>query len=135
MKTVDFYYDLPQELIAQDPLEDRSSSRLMHLSLQDGSIEHRHFTDVLDYLEEEPFVGENVYVFCTDNVKDALNWQGPQGTSLGEYLQGLLENHPESGNNQAPTLRELFHSRYQNGMLPALPVIRFPNGEIEVNLV
>ena len=52
MKTVDFYYDLPQELIAQDPLEDRSSSRLMHLSLQDGSIEHRHFTDVLDYLEE-----------------------------------------------------------------------------------
>ena len=52
MKTADFYYDLPQELIAQDPLEDRSSSRLMHLSLQDGSIEHRHFTDVLDYLEE-----------------------------------------------------------------------------------
>ena len=52
MKTSDFYYDLPQELIAQDPLEDRSSSRLMHLSLKDGSIEHRHFTDVLDYLEE-----------------------------------------------------------------------------------
>ena len=52
MKTSDFYYDLPQELIAQDPLEDRSSSRLMHLSLKDGSIEHRHFTDILDYLEE-----------------------------------------------------------------------------------
>ena len=52
MKTADFYYDLPQELIAQDPLEDRSSSRLMHLSLKDGSIEHRHFTDVLDYMEE-----------------------------------------------------------------------------------
>ena len=34
MKTSDFYYDLPQELIAQDPLEDRSSSRLMHLSLK-----------------------------------------------------------------------------------------------------
>lgn len=52
MRTADFYYDLPQELIAQDPLEDRSSSRLMHLSKLDGSIEHRHFTDVLDYLEE-----------------------------------------------------------------------------------
>ena len=52
MKTSDFYYDLPQELIAQDPLEDRSSSRLMHLSLKDGSIEHRHFTDVLDYMKE-----------------------------------------------------------------------------------
>ena len=52
MNLHDFYYDLPQELIAQDPLEDRSSSRLMHLSLKDGSIEHRHFTDVLDYMEE-----------------------------------------------------------------------------------
>ena len=50
MKTSDFYYDLPQELIAQDPLEDRSSSRLMHLSLKDGSLEHRHFTDILEYL-------------------------------------------------------------------------------------
>ena len=38
MKTSDFYYDLPKELIAQDPLEDRSSSRLLHLSMQDGQI-------------------------------------------------------------------------------------------------
>ena len=49
MKTSDFYYDLPKELIAQDPLEDRSSSRLLHLSMKDGSMEHRHFTDILDY--------------------------------------------------------------------------------------
>lgn len=52
MKTSDFYYDLPQELIAQDPLEDRSSSRLLHLSMKDGKVEHRHFTDILDYLRE-----------------------------------------------------------------------------------
>ncbi|MCD8153443.1 MAG: tRNA preQ1(34) S-adenosylmethionine ribosyltransferase-isomerase QueA [Clostridiales bacterium] len=50
MKTSDFYYDLPKELIAQDPLEDRSASRLLHLSRQDGHIEHRHFTDILEYL-------------------------------------------------------------------------------------
>ena len=50
MKTSDFYYDLPQELIAQDPLTDRSASRLMHLSIKDGGIEHRHFTDILEYL-------------------------------------------------------------------------------------
>ncbi|MCR5590209.1 MAG: tRNA preQ1(34) S-adenosylmethionine ribosyltransferase-isomerase QueA [Lachnospiraceae bacterium] len=48
MKTSDFYYDLPKELIAQDPLADRSSSRLMVL---DGSnIEHRVFSDLTDYL-------------------------------------------------------------------------------------
>lgn len=50
MKTSDFYYDLPQELIAQDPLEDRSSSRLMVLDRQTGDVEHRHFTDILEYL-------------------------------------------------------------------------------------
>ena len=52
MRTSDFYYDLPKELIAQDPLEDRSSSRLLHLSMKDGSFEHRHFTDILDYLHK-----------------------------------------------------------------------------------
>ena len=51
MKTSDFYYDLPQELIAQDPLVDRSSSRLLCLGRQDGSIEHKVFSDIIDYLE------------------------------------------------------------------------------------
>ena len=46
MKTSDFYFDLPQELIAQDPLQDRSSSRLLVLGKEDGSICHRHFTDI-----------------------------------------------------------------------------------------
>ena len=41
MKTSDFYYDLPKELIAQDPLEDRSASRMMHLNKETGEYEHR----------------------------------------------------------------------------------------------
>ncbi len=52
MKTSDFYYDLPQELIAQTPLERRDSSRLLVLHKTDGAIEHRHFFDILDYLHE-----------------------------------------------------------------------------------
>lgn len=47
----DYYYDLPPELIAQDPLKDRSASRLMVLGREDGSISHRHFTDVKEYLK------------------------------------------------------------------------------------
>ena len=43
MKTSDFYYDLPQELIAQDPLEDRSASRLMVLDKKTGKIQHQYF--------------------------------------------------------------------------------------------
>lgn len=50
MKTSDFYYDLPKELIAQDPLEDRSSSRLLVLHRKSGEIEHRIFSDIADYL-------------------------------------------------------------------------------------
>lgn len=51
MKTSDFYYDLPKELIAQDPLEDRSSSRLLVLHRKSGEIEHRIFSDIADYLK------------------------------------------------------------------------------------
>lgn len=51
MKTSDFYYELPQELIAQDPLEDRSSSRLLHLDRRTGEISHGTFQDILTYLK------------------------------------------------------------------------------------
>ncbi len=52
MKTSDFYYDLPKELIAQDPLADRSASRLLVLDKKSGVIRHAVFTDITDYLKE-----------------------------------------------------------------------------------
>ena len=52
MKTSDFYYDLPEELIAQEPLERRDGSRLMVLDKKSGAVEHRHFYDITDMLEE-----------------------------------------------------------------------------------
>ena len=50
MQVSDFYYELPEELIAQDPLERRSDSRLMVLNRKTHTIEHRHFRDILEYL-------------------------------------------------------------------------------------
>ena len=50
MKTSDFFYDLPEELIAQDPLEDRTASRLLVLNRETGAVEHKIFSDVIDYL-------------------------------------------------------------------------------------
>lgn len=50
MNKGDFYYDLPEELIAQTPIPERDHSRLMHLDKENGRIEHRHFYDILDYL-------------------------------------------------------------------------------------
>lgn len=50
MNVKDFYFDLPQELIAQDPLEDRASSRLLVLSKETGEVAHRGFRDIVEYL-------------------------------------------------------------------------------------
>ena len=51
MKTSDFYYDLPEELIAQDPLENRSDSRLMVLDKKTGAVSHHIFRDIVEYLQ------------------------------------------------------------------------------------
>ena len=52
MKTKDFYYDLPKELIAQHPEEKRDHSRLLVLDKESGEMEHKHFYDIIDYLNE-----------------------------------------------------------------------------------
>jgi len=52
LKKSDFYFDLPEELIAQTPLQQRDSSRLLHLDIASGETEHRHFSDLIDYLHE-----------------------------------------------------------------------------------
>ena len=52
LKKSDFYFELPEELIAQTPLEKRDSSRLLHLNKLTGEMEHRHFYDLVDYLHE-----------------------------------------------------------------------------------
>ena len=59
MKTSDFYYDLPKELIAQTPVEPRDSSRLLVLGRESGEIEHRHFYDIIDYLDEGDLIVAN----------------------------------------------------------------------------
>ncbi|MBR2890423.1 MAG: tRNA preQ1(34) S-adenosylmethionine ribosyltransferase-isomerase QueA [Oscillospiraceae bacterium] len=51
MKTHDFWYNLPEDLIAQTPLEQRDNSRLLKLDRVTGAVEHRHFYDIIDYLQ------------------------------------------------------------------------------------
>lgn len=89
---------------------------------------------VLDYLEEEPFVGENVYVFCTENPQQVLEWKGGNGTSVGEYLKGMLENRTSGQQKKGVTLRQVYNQRYLTDEMPALPKIWLVNEEIEVLL-
>ena len=53
LRTSDFYYDLPQELIAQHPMEKRDTSRLMILDRKENTVEHKHFYDVIDHINPE----------------------------------------------------------------------------------
>ena len=78
---------------------------------------------MLDYLAQEPFVGENVCIFQTQNAKELVSWRSAQDATLGEYLPGLMENNPSGNPAQAVTLRDLYYARYDSGELPHLPKI------------
>jgi len=59
LKTSDFDYELPEELIAQTPLSDRKTSRMMVVHMDSGKLEHKHFYDIVDYLHEGDVVVRN----------------------------------------------------------------------------
>ena len=59
MKLSEFDFELPEELIAQHPVEKRDTSRLMVVNRENGNIEHRHFYDILDYLIIVPVATRN----------------------------------------------------------------------------
>lgn len=84
MKTSDFYYDLPQELIAQDPLEDRSSSRLMVLDKNTGKYEHRIFKDITEYLRKgDCLVLNNTKVIPARLIGEKINMTGENSGEPG----------------------------------------------------
>lgn len=87
MKTSDFYYDLPEELIAQEPLADRSSSRLMTLDKNSGKIGHKHFYDIVDELED----GDALILNDTKVLPARLYGQKEETGGAIEFL--LLNKH------------------------------------------
>ena len=82
MKTSDFYYDLPQELIAQRPAENRDQSRLLHVSLKDDTLEDRVFSDVIEYLHE----GDVLVLNETKGIPARLFGHRPTGGSVEVVL-------------------------------------------------
>ncbi len=76
LKTSDFYYDLPEERIAQHPVEPRDASRLMVLDRKSNTVEHKHFHNVLDYLSEDVYKASHPTWFYTK--KDSAGTQRTQ---------------------------------------------------------
>ncbi len=85
LTTHDFYYDLPEELIAQDPLDDRSSSRLMHIDKKTGKCSHGIFKDVIDFLNS----GDCLVINDTKVIPARLF--GVRVDENGELLTGKIE--------------------------------------------
>lgn len=88
METKDFFYDLPQELIAQTPLEPRDTSRLLVLHRDTGEIEHRHFSDILEYLHPQ-----DCLILNDSRVLPARLYGIREGT--GATVEFLLLTHRE----------------------------------------
>ncbi|MFU0833333.1 MAG: S-adenosylmethionine:tRNA ribosyltransferase-isomerase [Oscillospiraceae bacterium] len=86
LKTKDFYYDLPEELIAQTPAEPRDSSRLLVLNRKTGEMEHRHFYNIIDYLNPG-----DCLVLNDSRVLPARLYGIKEGT--GAKVEFLLLNH------------------------------------------
>lgn len=89
MKTKDFYYDLPEELIAQVPIKDRDSSRLLVLDKDSGNIEHKLFKDIVDYLNE----GDTLVLNDTRVLPARLFGNRPDREESIEYL--LLKRYED----------------------------------------
>ena len=107
---------------------------LQVLVLGDRLIRERQWGRVLEYLSREPFVGENVYVFRTEETEKVTAWSGGGGRSLGEYLTGLLENRTAGQKRRGVTLRQVYHQWYKDGTLPELPRIILEKDRIQVQL-
>ena len=105
---------------------------LQVLILSDRLLENERWQVLLDYLKEEPFVGENVYVFRAEDPREILEWEGGSGTSVGEYLVGILENRVSGQEKKGVTLREVYHQRYLTGGMRMLPKVRLSGTELEV---
>lgn len=108
-------------------------SHIQVILMGDRLVESGRWTEFLIYLEQDPFVGENVYVFQTENPSAVLAWDSG-GTSIGEYLTGLLENRLPDQQKKGMTLRQVYHQWYKSGTLPVLPAIFLENEEIRVYL-
>ena len=114
MKTHDFYYDLPEELIAQTPLEKRDTSRLMVLDRETGEVNHKHFYDIIDYL----------------NPGDCLVMNDSRVLPAR-----LLGNRPTGGAVEVLLLRDLGNKRWECLCKPGRKMqvgheVTFGNGEL-----
>ena len=106
-------------------------SHIQVILLGNALVENGRWQEFLSWLKQEPFMGENVYLFSTEDPEAVLALDG-EGSSMGEFLTGLLENRLPGQQKEGVTLRQVYHLWYQEGALMHLPVIKAENDSIQV---
>ena len=117
MKTSDFYYDLPKELIAQTPVEPRDSSRLLVLDRSSGSVEHRRFSDIIDYLNEGDLIVANDSRVLPARIYGIKDETGARVEFL--LLRQISGNRWETLCKPGKKAREGAHFTFGDGLLTA----------------
>ena len=112
---------------------------LQILVLGRNLIESGQWQAFLEYLKKEPLAGENIYVFRSDDPERLLSWN-KEGTSIGEYITGIMESRAGEEKKNGVTLRQVYYQWYQDDTLKTPPQIIFTenneggSGEIQVLL-
>lgn len=104
---------------------------LQVLILGKSILESGRWKQVLEYLRQEPFVGEDLYIFEAESAEEVLKWRGENNSSVGEYLAGLVENRMSEKKIYTVTLREVYHEWYRKDEMPALPEIHVSENSLE----
>ena len=106
---------------------------LQVLVLGPGLLQNHDWDLLLDYLKQEAAVGENAYVFYAEDPEEILRWQSESGTSVGEYLTGILENRTGMEKNTGVTLRQVYSRFYRDGELPELPEVHLEKKRVVIS--
>lgn len=106
---------------------------LQVLILKNQLVQSEHWKELLTYLEKEPLIGENVYVFRSEYPEQIMKWN-KNGSSTGEYLLGILENRIPEQEKNGVTLRQVYQQHYENNTLLDIPEIILQDEEIQVCL-
>lgn len=87
---------------------------------------------LIQYLKSQPFIGEDIYIFQAEKPEELVGWRTEKGTSLGEYVTGIMENRMNGQKEKGVTLRELYYQVAKEDELPELPTIIMGDKTLEI---
>ena len=106
---------------------------LQILVLGNSMLERENWRHLADYLRQELYVGENIYVFQAESGQKAVSCRSGTESSLGEWVQGIMENNQWDRRPDGITLRDIYYDFYTGKELQKLPVIRVEGEQIHVD--